>query len=56
MDTNWCKYDNDILIRLNLRASKIYVLDIEEMCFTPYKCGILGIINQHMKNNLLISG
>ena len=41
MDTNWGKYDHDILIRLNLRTSKIYVLDMQEMCSTPEKCWIL---------------
>ena len=41
MDTNWGNYDHDIPIRLNLRTSKIYVLDMQEMCSTPYKCGIL---------------
>ena len=41
MDTNWGKYNHDILIRLNLRTSKIYVLDMQEMCSTPEKCWIL---------------
>ena len=35
VDTNWGKDDHDILIRLNLRTSKIYVFDMQEMCSTP---------------------
>ena len=35
MDTNLGKYDHDILIILNLRTSKIYVLCMQEMCSTP---------------------
>ena len=37
MDTNLGKYDNDILIRLNLRTSKIYddMIDMQDMCSTP---------------------
>ena len=35
MDTNWGKYNHDILIRLNWRTSRIYVLDMQEICSVP---------------------
>jgi len=34
MDTNLGKFDHNILIRHNLRASKIHVLDMQKMCST----------------------
>ena len=35
MDTNLGKYNHETLIRLNLRTSNIYVLDMQTMCSTP---------------------
>ena len=35
-NTNWSKYDHDILIGLYLRTSNIYVLHMQEICSTPY--------------------
>ena len=34
MDTNLGKYDHDILIGLNLRTSKIYILHMQEIVYT----------------------
>ena len=43
MDTNWGKYDHDILSRLNWRISKIYVLHMQDiLLLTPWKSGILS--------------
>jgi len=39
MGTNRGKYDHDILIRLNLRNSKINVLDKQDVCSIPLKLG-----------------
>ena len=40
-DTNGGKYDLDVLIRLNLRSSNNHVLDMQDICSTPLKFGVL---------------
>ena len=35
MDTILGKYDHNILIRLNLRTTKTYLLDVQVICSAP---------------------